>query len=50
MPATTDGGVAVTDPITAAAVPSLVSDTFLDLLVPVASTLPKLIVAGGRSA
>src|SRR5208282_5331867 len=45
-PAIANGGIAVTDPITAAIVPLLVSDTFLDLLVPVASTLPRLIVAG----
>ena len=46
MPATANGGVAVTVPITAAIVPLLVSATFLGLLVPVASTLPKLSFAG----
>jgi hypothetical protein len=45
-PAIANGVVAVTVPITAAVVPLLVSATFLDLLVPVASTLPKLIVKG----
>ena len=45
-PAIANGGGAVTDSISAAVVPLLVSATFLGLLVPVASTLPKLIVAG----
>src|SRR5271169_3471659 len=45
-----NGGVAVTVPITAAVVPLLVSVTFLGLLVPVASTLPKLSVSGATSS
>ena len=49
-PATTNGGVAVTDPITAAVVPLLVSVTFSGLLVPVASTLPNLIAAGAAAS
>jgi hypothetical protein len=49
-PAISNGGVAVTVPITAAFVPLLLSVTFLGLLVAVASTLPNLIAGGDALA
>jgi len=46
LPKIANGGVAVTDPITAAMLPVLVSVTFFGLLVPVALTLPKFRLVG----